>query len=134
MQVSKAQASEAFALVRRTNYGFDFDAGGVHYYVCRPFNGAHNNEFEIHFDSPKGAKIEVDLIIAEPAIINTYVARVEAGLGVRDTDQIEPPALRAVAAKAIRATLRECHTRTIKAEKEAVAAEKARLRAITRKI
>jgi hypothetical protein len=134
MQVSKAQVSEAFDVVRRTAYGFNFAAGGVDYFVCRPINGAHDHEFEIHFRSSKGASIEVALIIAEPAIINTYVDRVSAGLQVRDTDQIEPAALRAVAAKAIRATLRECHALRVKREKTAVAAEKARLRAITRKI
>lgn len=134
MQVSEAQASEALEVVKRANYGFNFDAGGVHYFVSRPFNGAHDREFGIHFHSPKGADIEVAIIVAEPAIINTYVNRGSVGHQVRDTAEIEPPALRTVAAKAIRATLRQCQAMTIKRQKDTAAAEKARIRAIAHKI
>jgi hypothetical protein len=134
MQVSEAQASEALEVVKRESYGFNFDAGGVHYFVSRPLNGAHDHEFGIHFYSPKGADVEVAIIIAEPAIIHTYVNRGQVGRQVRDTVEIEPPALRTVAAKAIRATLRQCQAMTIKRQKDAAAAEKAKLRAIAHKI
>jgi hypothetical protein len=134
MQVSEAQASEVFEVVKRADYGFAFDAGGVHYFVSRPFNGAHDHEFLIGFHSPKGANVEVAIVISEPAIIHTYVDRAEVGRQVRDTAEIEPPALRTIVAKAIRATLRQCQTMTSKRQKDAAAAEKAKLRAIARKI